>query len=68
MINIRFEFNLPVKVKENQDKVPNLYWLPKLHKQTYKARCFVNSSSCRPTELFKVLTSYLTAIKKKTCY
>ena len=26
-----------VKAKENQDKVPTLYWLPKLHK-TYKAR------------------------------
>ena len=23
-----------VKAKENQDKVPTLYWLPKLHKKT----------------------------------
>ena len=27
-----------VKAKENQDKVPSLYWLPKLHKKPYKAR------------------------------
>ena len=27
-----------VKAKENQDKVPTLYWLPKLHKKPYKAR------------------------------
>ena len=25
-----------VKAKENQDKVPTLYWLPKLHKNTIK--------------------------------
>ena len=25
-----------VKAKENQDKVPTLYWLPKLHKKTIK--------------------------------
>ena len=24
-----------VKAKENQDKVPTLYWLPKLHKKPY---------------------------------
>ena len=25
-----------VKAKENHDKVPTLYWLPKLHKKTIK--------------------------------
>ena len=29
-----FEFG--VKAKENQDKVPTLYWLPKLHKNPLK--------------------------------
>ena len=48
-----------VKAKENQDKVPTLYWLPKLHKTPYKA----NSSSCTTTELSKLLTSCLTAVK-----
>ena len=52
-----------VKAKENQDKVPTLYWLPKLHKKTYKARFFANSSSCTTTELSKLLTSCLTAVK-----
>ena len=28
--------NFDVKVKENQDKVPTLYWLPKLHKNPLK--------------------------------
>ena len=56
-----------VKAKENQDKVPTLYWLPKLHKKPYKARFIANSSSCTTTELSKLLTSCLTAVKK-TCY
>ena len=57
--------HLPVKfsvcVNEGQAKLPAMYWLPKLHKRPYKAR---NSSSCpHTTELFKLLTSCLTAIK-----
>ena len=42
------------KAKENQDKVPTLYWLPKLHKKPYKARFNANSSSCTTTELSKL--------------
>ena len=41
-----------------------LYWLPKLHKRPYKARFIANLSSCTTTELSKLLTSCLTAIKK----
>ena len=39
--------------------------LPKLHKRPYKARFIANSSSCTTTELSKLLTSCLTAIKAK---
>ena len=53
-----------VKAKENQDKVTTLYWLPKLHKRPYKARFIANSSSCTTTELSKLFTSCLTAVKK----
>ena len=53
-----------VKAKENQDKVPTLYWLPKLHKKPYEARFIANSRSCTTTELSKLLTSCLTAVKK----
>ena len=52
-----------VKAKENQDKGPTVYWLPKLYKKTYKARFIANSSSCTTTELSKLLTSCLTAVK-----
>ena len=53
-----------VKAKENLDRVPTLYWLPGLHKNPYKARFIANSSSCTTTELSKLLTSCLTAVKK----
>ena len=56
--------NFGGKAKENQDKVPTLYWLPKLHKKPYKPRFIANSSSCMTTELSKLLTSCLTAVKK----
>ena len=46
-----------VKAKESQDKVPTLYWLPKLHKNPIKANFIANSSSCATTELSKLLTS-----------
>ena len=58
--------NVGVKAKETQlqGNVPTLYWLPKLHKNPYKATFIANSSSCTTTELSKLLTSCLTAIKK----
>ena len=31
-----------VKAKENQDKVPTLYWLPKLHKKPIKQDLLLN--------------------------
>ena len=54
-----------VSIKEKQDRFPTLYWLPKLHKRPYKARFIANSSSCTTTVLSKLLTSCLTAVKKK---
>ena len=52
-----------VCVKECQDRLPSMYWLPKLHKRPYKARFIANSSSCTTTELSKLLTSCLTDVK-----
>ena len=50
-------------VKERKDRLPKMYWLPKLHKRPYKARFITTSSSCTTTELSKLLTSCLTAVK-----
>ena len=48
-----------VCVKERQDRLSTMYWLPKLHKRPYKAR-FI---ACSTNELSKLLTSCLTALK-----
>ena len=53
-----------MSIKEKQDRLPTLYWLPKLHKRPYKACFIANSSSCTTTVLSKLLTSCLTAVKK----
>ena len=52
-----------VFVDEDHNRLPVLYWLPKLHKQPYKSRFIANSSSFTTTELSILLTSCLTAIK-----
>ena len=61
--HLALTFSVCVCVKERQDKLPTMYWLPKLHKRPYKARFIANSSSCNTTELSKLLTSCLTAVK-----
>ena len=60
----RVALHFGVKAKENQDRVPTLFWLPKFHKKPCKARLIANSSSCTTAELSKLLTSCLTAVKK----
>ena len=52
-----------VCVTDAKTRLPTMYWLPKLHKRPYKARFIANSSSCTTTELSKLLTSCLTAVK-----
>ena len=49
---------------ERQDRLPTMFWLPKLHKRLFKALFIVNSSSCTTTGLSKLLTSCLTAVRK----
>ncbi len=56
--------NLESVLSRKKDKVPTMYWLPKMHKTPYKARFIANSSSCTTTKLSVLLTSCLTAIKE----
>ena len=53
-----------ITVADTQEKLPTMYWIPKLHKTPYKARFIANSSSCTTTILSKLLTSCLTAVKE----
>ena len=55
---------IAVSIKEKQDRLPTLYWLPKLHKRPYKARFIANSSLCTTKFLSRLLTSCLTVVKK----
>ena len=55
--------SVKAKVKANQNKLPTMYWIPKLHKNPFKARFIANSSACYTTNLSKLLTSCLSAIK-----
>ena len=50
-----------VGIKDNQDKLPMLYWLPKLHKRPYK---HVSLQILVHVRLLFVHTSCLTAIKR----
>ena len=50
-------------VRELQNRLPTIYWSHKLHKRPYKAQVFAKSSSRTTTELSKLLTSCLTAVK-----
>ena len=59
----RLALGFSVCVGERQDRLPTMYWLSKLRKRPYKARFIANSSSCTATELSKLLTSCLTAVK-----
>ena len=58
-----FVAKFAISITESQEKLSPFYWLPKLHKRPYKACFIANSSSCPTTNLSKVLTSGLTAIK-----
>ena len=51
-----------VKAKENQDKVPTLYRLPKLHKNPIKQDLFLILVFVQQ-QSFPLLTSCLTAVK-----
>ena len=37
-------YKFTINVEECQDKLPTMYWLPKLHKRPYKARFIANNS------------------------
>ena len=52
-----------VLIDKKHDKLPMLYWLPKLYKIPCKSRFIANSSLCATTELSILLTFCLTTIK-----
>ena len=53
-----------VNPKDEDQDLPSLYWIPKLHKNPYKERYIAGSSKCSTKPLSKVLTAILTAVKE----
>ena len=43
--------------------MPQIYWIPKLHKTPYKARFIADSSSCNTTRLSKLITECLKLVR-----
>ena len=57
------KFNLKVK-KENR-KVSNIYWTPKLHKHSSKARYIIAAPQCSVKSLSEAVTSVLKLMYKR---
>ena len=53
--------HIPTTVDDNN--LPILHWIPKLHKTPYKARFIAGSSTCTTKALSKTLTTILSAVK-----
>jgi hypothetical protein len=49
----------------NEFELPYIYWIPKLHKNSYKHRYIAESSKCSTKPLSLLLTNLLTAVKEK---
>ena len=45
-----------IKLQQKEKSLPQIYWIPKLHKTPYKARFIAGSSSCTTTRLSKLIT------------
>ena len=52
--SIEITAKFAVSIEEKQDRLPTLYWFPKLHKRSYEARFIATSSSCTTIVLSKL--------------
>ena len=53
------EKEFKIKLADEEEKLPQMYWIPKLHKKPYKARFIAGSSSW----LSKLITGCLKLVK-----
>lgn len=53
-----------LRVPPASNKLPTMYWIPKLHKNPYKSRFISASSKCSLTNISKVLSLALTTMKE----
>ena len=53
----------PVTLQQKEKHLPQIYWIPKLHKTPYKARFIAGSSSCTISKVSKLITECLKLVK-----
>ena len=51
------------KLQQKEKHLPQIYWIPKLHKTPYKARFIAGSHSCTTTRLSKLITECLKLVR-----
>ena len=52
-----------IKLQQKEKNLPQIYWIPKLHKTPYRARFTAGSSSCTTTRLSKLITDCLELVR-----
>ena len=52
-----------IKLQQKEKNLPQIYWIPKLHKTPYKARFIAGSCSCTTTRLSKLITECLKLVR-----
>ena len=55
---------LGISLSDEDIDLPELYWIPKLHKNPYKQRYIAGSAKCSTKPLSQILTRILTAVKE----
>ena len=48
-----------IKLQQKEKTLPQIYWIPKLHKTPYNARFIAFSRSCTTTRLSRLITGCL---------
>ena len=52
-----------IKLQKKEKNLPQIYWIPKLHKTPEKARFIAGSRSCTTTTLSKLITECLKVVR-----
>ena len=52
-----------IKLHQKEKSLPQMYWIPKLHKTPYKARFIAGSRTCTTTKLSKLIPNCLKLVK-----
>ena len=52
-----------IKLQQREKNLPQIYWIPTLHKTPYRARFIAGSSSCTTTRLSKLITECLKIVR-----